>query len=158
MTKWLSFLLLIPPVAVFSQGADVRGVVADSLTGERIPYATVSVRGAGRGASTNASGFYLIPNVTRGKQEIVARVVGYVPENREVLVGGEFVALNFTLKPRPVESSEVAVEGRRAAGAAELGTSVDVLDRKEILQVPAAAAPDLFRTLQLLPGSPQHRM
>jgi hypothetical protein len=151
MTKGLSILLVISPVIAFTQGSDIRGVVADAATGERIPAASVLVREVGRGASTNESGFYLIPNVPGGTREIIASAVGYEPGSRRVLVAGGFVTVNFALKQKPVESPEVVIEGTRDA-ATETGTSVRVLDRREILRVPAAAAPDLFRTLQLLPG------
>jgi hypothetical protein len=39
MTKGLSILLAFSPVIAFTQGSDIRGVVADAATGERIPAA-----------------------------------------------------------------------------------------------------------------------
>ena len=61
----------------YAQGLDLRGVVIDSTTGERIPLVTVTITGTRKGGFTNAQGFYLIPNVPYGRLEVVASAIGY---------------------------------------------------------------------------------
>ena len=63
--------------ASLAQGVDVRGIVSDSLTAQRIPFANVMLLNTSRGAATNNSGFYLIPRVPPGEYEVAASVIGY---------------------------------------------------------------------------------
>jgi hypothetical protein len=64
--------LSVSAVLSLAQGVDVRGIVSDSLTAQRIPFANVMLLNTSRGAATNNSGFYLIPRVPPGEYEIVA--------------------------------------------------------------------------------------
>ena len=63
---------MLVPLLLFSQKIDIRGIVTDSTTGERIPFANVILPGMSRGAGTNIQGFYLIANAPAGKYQITA--------------------------------------------------------------------------------------
>lgn len=146
-------VLLLAVLPVFAQKADVRGVVTDSLTGEKIPYANIAVIGTVRGAVTNNNGFYLLANLPHGTYDVVATSLGYEPRKRSVTVKGkEPITLNFALGSKPVEVNEVLVTGGRKKELEEINTSVHVLDTKELQKVPVAAQGDLFRSIQIIPG------
>lgn len=145
-------LLLLHAMGSWAQGLDIRGVVADSATGERIPHANITVRGTTRGASTNLSGFYLITNLPFGTYELVASAVGYRTEVRKIVVRGrEPVVVNFKMSQRTVEFSEIIVESERVVEKLD-AASIHVLGEQEILDVPSAGPQDVFRSLTLLPG------
>ncbi len=146
-------ILLLTVQLMFGQKIDVRGVVADSSTGEKIPYATITVIGTTRGAVTNNNGFYLIANLPYGTYQIIATTLGYEASARMINVRGkEPMTLNFNLISRPVEVNEVVVTGGRKKELEEISTSVHVLDQRELQKVPVAAQGDLFRSIQIIPG------
>ncbi len=152
MRTSILFTLVLSGTLSSAQTLDVRGVVTDSATGERIPYANITVRGTTRGASTNLSGFYLITALPVGNYELAASAVGYRTEVRKVVVRGrEPVVANFRLSQRTVEFSEIIVESERMVEKLD-AASIHVLGEQQILDVPSAGVQDVFRSLTLLPG------
>lgn len=140
------------PAGLLGQTVDVRGVVVDSATGERIPYATVVVKPINRGAATNLSGFYIIPGVPFGTYVIVASAVGYSTVLKTVRVrGAEPVTLGFSLPQSPVELSEVVVQGERSLEKLD-AASLHVLGQDDVQKVPGVGQEDLLRAMQVLPG------
>lgn len=134
-------------------GIDIRGIVSDSSTGERIVGVNVAVQGTQRGATTNAHGFYLIPSVAGGQQEIIFSAVGYERRSVRINVGGtEPISLNVKLLPRVIESTEVLVESQRIASLEARSASLHILTPKLMQQLPSVAQQDLLRSLQMLPG------
>src|SRR5207247_9615961 len=57
----------------------VAGRVVDKRTGHAIPFATVTVIGAQRGALTNSEGDFLIAGVPAGTWEVKVQFLGYQP-------------------------------------------------------------------------------
>jgi hypothetical protein len=148
----LGFFLLFVP-SIHAQGTDLRGIVSDSTTGERIPYANVFIKSLNIGNATNMNGFYLIPNIPAGSCEIAVSALGYTTKRRTVIVRrGEPITVNFQLRLQPIEMSEVVVEGRAKRELAEINTSVHILDPQEIQRIPVPVQNDLLRAIQILPG------
>jgi outer membrane cobalamin receptor len=146
------FLLVIPAAAVAQKG-DVRGVVTDSLTGQRLPFANVSVVGTARGAIANGSGFYLIPSLPAGEYDIAATVVGYRRQMVHVsVIAGKPVEQNFCLALEPIEGQEVLITASRKRELSEINTSVHVMERKELKMAPVLTQEDVFQSLKILPG------
>ena len=138
---------------VSAQGVDIRGTVTDSSDGERIAYATVLLEGTGKGAATNTSGFYLIPNVGPGTYTLSVSCVGYLKHSEHVSVGfGEPLLLNLRLSPEPVKVSETVVTGKVTRDISDVQTSVHTLEPSDIRAVPVSAMPDIFHAIQILPG------
>jgi len=151
VSAFLGLLLLI--CTAHGQALDIRGVVSDSATGERIPYANVAIVNTNKGAATNASGFYLIPNVSAGTYEIAASAVGYVRQVKHVIVEGtKPIVVNFRLALEPVRLEEVVISAPAKRELKEIYTSVQVLDKKELQMVPVPVQGDILRSILLLPG------
>jgi hypothetical protein len=145
--------LLFLPIVAFAQGVDVRGVVSDSATGERIPFANIVLPGMSRGASSNLQGFYLIANAPQGHYQIKASSIGYQTQTKTIDVfGTQPVMVNFQLPSKPVEFSEVMVTDVAKRELTEIHTSVHVLEQRDIRAVPVAAMEDIFRSIRILPG------
>ncbi len=146
-------LVLLFPLLLFSQAVDIRGVVADSVTGEKLPFANVVMLKTNKGAASNINGFYLIPSVSPGTYQLSASSIGYEREIRTVTVfPGDPITVNFRLKPKPVEFSEVVVTDRAKRELTEINTSVHVMEQRDIRAVPVAVQEDIFRAIQILPG------
>ena len=148
-----SLALCILPLIALAQGVDVRGIVSDSTTGERIPFAGVTIQGLSRGASSNLQGFFLIANVYPGRYQIQASSIGYETRTISVEVrGNQPVILNFQLPSKPVEFSEVMVTDVAKRELTEIHTSIHVMDQRDIKAVPATVQEDIFRSIRILPG------
>jgi hypothetical protein len=139
--------------SLVAQGVDVRGTIADSVTGEKLPFANVVLIATSRGSASNLQGFYLISNVPPGSYQISVSSVGYRSQQKTVVVSiGQPITLNFELAPKAVQMSEVVVTESPRRRLAEVNASVQVMDRQDIHSVPVAAQPDVFRSIEILPG------
>jgi len=146
-------IVALMPVLAAAQGVDIRGVVSDSTTGERIPFASVTIQGINRGASSNLQGFYLIANVYPGRYEIRASSIGYETRTTTIEVrGNQPIVVYFQLPSKPVEFSEVMVTDVAKRALTEIHTSIHVLDQRDIRSVPATVQEDVFRSIRILPG------
>lgn len=140
-------------VPTSAQNADIRGVVTDSLTGEKIPYASIVVVNTPRGASSNLAGFFLIGGLPPGAYDIAASSVGFVRQVRRIVIRpGEVHNLNFQLLSEAVEVGEVVVTERTKRELKEIQTSVQVMDQRELKMVPVTVQDDVFRSIAVLPG------
>ena len=149
----LYLFFLVVPSLLAAQGIDIRGVVADSTTGERIPFANIVLAGTTRGVASNLQGFYLIPNVPPGRYQITASSIGYEMRTKTAsLQMGQPLVVNFQLPSKPVEFSEVIVTDKVKRELTEIQTSVHVLEQRDIRAVPMAGQEDIFRSIRILPG------
>ena len=147
------FIVFLIPLSAFSQRVDIRGVVSDSATGERIPYANVLIPSLSKGAAANLSGFYLIPSLPEGTYEIVASAVGYERQAKTVTLRGTApITVNFRLPSKAVELGEVVVSERAKPAMLEIQTSVHIVDKADIKMVPVSTQGDVLRSIQILPG------
>lgn len=150
---FLMCLVITCTMPLFSQAVDIRGVVADSTTGEKLPFANVVLMRMNKGAASNINGFYLIPNVSPGTYQIAASSIGYEREIKTItLFPGDPVTVNFKLKQKPIEFSEVVVTDRAKRELTEINTSIHVMEQRDIRAVPVAVQEDIFRAIQILPG------
>lgn len=137
-----------------AQTSDVYGIVTDSLTRQRIPFANISVVGTTWGAAANNLGFYFVSKLPPGTYEIAASSIGYVRVAKTVVVrDGQSVELNFALAAVPVQADEVLVTApRKQLDIETKTTSVHVLERQDLRLVPVAGQQDLLQSLKILPG------
>lgn len=130
----------------------VNGYVTDNRSGETLLSANVALAEVNRGTSTNTSGYYSITNIEPGTYTLVATYIGYQRFAQTITVrSGQNLRLDIELSPRGVRLEEVVVtsqtelEEQGNIGRAEISTQL-------IKEVPAVIEPDLFRSVQLLPG------
>ena len=137
----------------FAQKSSVRGVVTDSTTGVRLPFANITVGGTEFGAAANELGFYMIPNLPPGEYRISVSVVGYTKVTTTVtLREGEIRQLNFQLPEATIEAAEVLITGKAQLELLETSTSVHILTPKELKVAPVIAQADVLQSLRVLPG------
>ena len=146
-------LALMALSASMAQRASIRGVVTDSTTGIRLPFANVTVVGTDFGAAANELGFYMIPNLQPGEYRISVSVVGYTKITTAVtLREGETRQLDFRLPEATIEAQEVVITGRANLELLETNTSVHILTPKELKVAPVTAQADVLQSLRVLPG------
>jgi hypothetical protein len=149
----LGLILQTAVSTAIAQGTDIRGIVADSVTAQRIPFANVVILGTTKGAATNNSGFYLIPSVPPGKYEIAVSIIGYRRKVQRITVRpGNPIELNFRLSPTPVEGEEVLVTAPKRQELSEITPSMHLLEQKDLKMAPSLVQEDVLKSLEVLPG------
>ena len=129
MTKFLALLLflcgtIVSPTAsattpVIPQprptDAHIFGHVVDKATGEPLPYVSVVIEGTTIGVTTDATGHYLIKNMTPGTYTIEVSAVGYVPVTKSVkVVAGQTIEIKFELTEDTVTLDQIVVSSNRS--------------------------------------------
>lgn len=130
----------------------LNGYVRDSLTGETILGATISINGASKGVASNQYGFYSI-TLEKGQYTISISHVSYLPKSFIVSLDSNIV-YNIDLISKATAISEVVVYSRRRDANvknAQMG-KVD-LSITQIKNIPAFMGEvDILKAIQLLPG------
>ena len=139
---------------LLSQGlSSISGFVRDDTSGEPISYANVFLSNSTLGAATNQDGYFVISNIPVGKYEVNATMIGYgiFKQNIE-LSEGQPIRLDIRLNEEIIQTTEVLVTAERQKFERSMESSQISLDIREINSAPAFIEPDVFRTLQMLPG------
>lgn len=146
---WMGSIGAASPVQA-QDTAVLQGTVRDAVTDDPLPLANVVLEGTERGVSADSLGRYRIGSIAPGRYTVVTSYVGYQPYRQDVVLdAGATQTLDIRLMPEGLEIGEVTVTGRREQ-AEELGAAT--LTPEAIKDLPAVLEPDVFRSLQLLPG------
>ncbi len=154
----LLFLSLITTLlnAQTNPTSSISGFVFDQSNGESLIGANVFLTPGYRGATSNLSGYYVIPDVASGSYVLHAQYIGYKLFAQEVTIhGGETVKINITLQTEALQTEEIVVLGDSMPRIEELyrrPISKLELTGLEIAKIPQVAEADLLRSLQTLPG------
>ena len=152
LTFLLSFVLLATPVQA-QETASVSGFVRDATSGETLLLANVVLAGTSVGAATNNAGYYTLTGLEPGTYTVVATYIGYQRFREEVtLEPGQALRLDIELAPDGVALDEVVVSAEEAEEEASKNIGVARVKTDLIKRLPTVLEPDLFRSLQLLPG------
>ncbi|MFT4760181.1 MAG: outer membrane receptor for ferrienterochelin and colicins [Paraglaciecola sp.] len=117
MNNFTRFKLLLLTIAIAlsstakSQNASLSGQI-NSLSGDTLSFATITLEGTTSGVSANASGRYSIDNVPSGNYKVIASFLGYETTQRRIeLKAGESATLNFTMDETASTMNEIVVTG-----------------------------------------------
>lgn len=138
----------------FSQStSSISGFVREEATGEPISYANVFISNTEHGAATNQDGYFVIPKIPFGEIELNVSMIGY-GVYREIITLEEnsSIRLNIRLKEEAIQSEEIFVTAERQKFEQSMESSQISLNLREINSAPAFVEPDVFRTIQMLPG------
>ncbi len=137
-----TLLLLLTLVASLSarqaqaqERGTISGRVTDRRTGHAIPFATVSLPAAKRGALTNSEGEFLIGAVPVGTWEVQVQFLGYRPTSKPgvVVAPGRQTVVDFQLEEVVVrELKTVEVTGERRLVEVKQGATVRSVDARTI--------------------------
>lgn len=147
------FFLLIIQIFTLAMSESISGFVREKSTGEPISYANVFLNNKYLGSTTNRDGYFVIPNVPIGVYEINASMIGYSMYQKKITIeSNKSLRLEIFLKEEVIQTSEVVVTAERQKFKRAIESSQISLDLREINAAPAFIEPDVFRTLQMLPG------
>jgi hypothetical protein len=91
-----------------SFAATITGTITDDK-GAPLPFASVSVKGTGKGAISNSQGKYTI-NIAAGNYVLVCQHVGYKTEQQPVALNEETKVVNFSLSEQDLKMEEVVIK------------------------------------------------
>jgi hypothetical protein len=153
------FILAALPFIVSSttsyaqEKASINGYVRDAKNGETLLLVNVILDGTNKGVATNTAGYYSLTNIEPGTWTIRVTYLGFRTFRREVtLAPGQNLRLDINLEPDALLLGEVVVEDEvykeesRNVGVTQIQVNL-------IKELPAVLEADVFRSIQLMPGS-----
>ena len=133
--------------------SSINGFVRNNSDGEPISYANVFISNTSIGTTTNRDGYFVISNLPLGEYELNVSMIGYGSYKSIVnLIENTPARLDISMAEQVIESTEVLVTAERQKFERSIESSQISLDIREINSAPAFIEPDVFRTLQMLPG------
>lgn len=144
---------LVPATTAARQPATLSGFVRDSASGETLILANVVIEDTRMGAASNTSGWYSIGGIPPGSYRVLASYLGYGTASYDVSLGpDEHLRLDIDLVRSGITVDEVVIEARRESAEESRQLGVARLSTATIRTLPTVLEPDVFRSLQLLPG------
>ena len=154
LKQWMisfGLVIIISNSLLFSQS--VNGFVREASSGEPISYANVFLSNTVLGAATSRDGYFVISDIPSGEYIINVTMIGYSVFKKDIVVNDSTsIRLDIKLKEEIIETSEIIVTAERQKFERAIESSQISLDLREINSAPAFIEPDVFRTLQMLPG------
>ena len=132
----------------------VAGQVRDALTGESLPFSTVSVSGTTNATTTNVDGWFTLFDVPSDTTVLEVSYIGYQTTTFRLLPDMSFDQLVIKMQTGSQVLEEVTVLANRKEQMiqASAGISQVAINPAQIKAVPSLGEKDIFRSLQLLPG------
>ena len=147
----LIFLFLITQSV--AQSTMISGFISDSSSGEALIGANVILQETGQGMATDINGYYIIQDIVPGNYVLMVSYVGFSLRKEKLSISdSQSIKLNIALSEEVVELSQVEVTAEQIQRKANIQPSKINLSPRMMKAAPALAEPDLFRTIQALPG------
>jgi hypothetical protein len=131
----------------------LSGLVVDAISGEPLPFASISIPSNSKGVSTNVDGQFSLPNVPSDTTALLVRYLGY--KSRKIFLNPDILTKNFIVELESDEEqlSEVTVVGEKTeVMKANEEVGMYKITPKNIAKLPNIGEKDIFRAFQLLPG------
>ncbi len=130
------------------------GDVKSATTQEHIPYVRIAVKGTNMGTVADGTGHFKLAHLPVGKCVIVAQVIGYKTQEKEVVMEkGKAVQLFFELEEDPLHLEQVVVTATRTEHHLK-----DVPIRTEIISSEAIENKNASNIYEALEGTPGIRV
>ena len=147
----IALLVLVLVSSLFSQV--INGFVRDDATGEPLSYANVFIKDSNLGVASGVDGYYALTNIPAGEYAVIASIIGYAMITKDFTIKeDENLRIDFRMISEAIEGERVDVFGEAQKMRQLVEPSRISLDLRTIETAPAFIEPDLFRTIQMLPG------
>src|SRR5699024_5410519 len=130
----------------------VSGYIVDAKSGETLISANIAIKDSKKGSSTNAAGYFSLPDLEPGSHTLIVSYIGYQRFEKQITLDPdesrridiELIPEDYRLDELVVES-EVAETEQHDIGKAELETDF-------INKVTSVFQADVFCSLHMLSG------
>jgi outer membrane receptor for ferrienterochelin and colicins len=128
---------------------DLKGQVTNKTNGEKLPFATVKIKGTTLGTTTNEDGEFTIKNLQKGKLTLLTSYIGMLEKQTEVILDkNTFVKIE--LNDDPSQLQEVVVTGNlKEMSKSESAIPIDIITPAFFAKNPT---PNIFEALQSVNG------
>ena len=144
-------ILSFPIFLIAQNGKDavITGHVVSK--GEHLPFVNIFLENTTIGTTTDVTGHYLIVDLPVGKYNLVAKMVGYKTQKKEVdIQSNQTLEIKFDLEEDVIRVDEVVVTGTKTfKRQTESAVIVGVMDSKSIENI---AAQTVSESLNFQPG------
>ncbi|MBI5731726.1 MAG: carboxypeptidase-like regulatory domain-containing protein [Ignavibacteriales bacterium] len=148
----ISFLILFSNLTAQDNGT-LRGFVADSLSGEALPYANVYIKELNRGANTDFRGYFIIASLPSSKLTVIISYVGYKSQQIIVKIEPDKVYdVKIRLASTNIQLRTIEAIGERVAKENDTDLSLQRITIRDLENLPKGVELDIFRALQTMPG------
>ena len=131
----------------------LRGFVADSLSGEQLPYANVFIKELNRGAITDFRGYFIIASTTPSKLTVEISYVGYKSQQLTVRIEPDKVCdIKVLLVSTNIQMRTIETFGERVAKENATDLSLQRIAIRDLENLPKGVELDIFRAIQSLSG------
>ena len=146
-------VLLFTFIQLNAQSAIISGFISDSSSAEALIGANVILQETGQGMATDINGYYIIQDITPGDYVLMVSYVGFKLKKEKLKISdGQSIKLDISLSEDVVELTEIEVTAEQIQRKSNIQPSKINLSPRMMKAAPALAEPDLFRTIQALPG------
>ena len=145
------FLNLIIPQNQ-NQNIDISGFVMDKNSGEVLIGANIFVQDSNIGTSTDINGYYALLDIPRNENSfLIVSYIGYKSYqiNLTKLLSNK---LDIELSPSQILYDDIEVSAEQIKKSKRIDYSKIKLNATQFRKQPGVAEPDIFRTIQALPG------
>lgn len=108
---WVIFFFVVSIGVTFSQSTPIKGVVTDSVTGEKLAYVSILVEGTTTGTTTTDDGTFVL-NVPSQKNVLLISYLGYA-EKRINIIPGKTNNLKIKLAPSAINLHEIVIKPKK---------------------------------------------
>ena len=145
--------LLFTFIQLNAQSGIISGFISDSSSAEALIGANVILQETGQGMATDINGYYIIQDITPGDYVLMVSYVGFKLKKEKLkILDGQSIKLDISLSEDVVELTEIEVTAEQIQRKSNIQPSKINLSPRMMKAAPALAEPDLFRTIQALPG------
>jgi ferric enterobactin receptor len=132
----------------------LSGIIKDKNTGERLPYATISLKNKNSVHTlSNVDGYFTLPNIPSDTITLLVSYVGYT--NTSILLKPDIDIKNFLIEletdAQNLNEVQVTAEKTEVVKANEIVGMIKMTPRN-IAKLPNIGERDPFRAFQLMPG------
>ena len=145
--------LLSTFIQLNAQSGIISGFISDSSSAEALIGANVILQETGQGMATDINGYYIIQDITPGNYVLMVSYVGFKLKKEKLKISdGQSIKLDISLSEDVVELTQIEVTAEQIQRKSNIQPSKINLSPRMMKAAPALAEPDLFRTIQALPG------
>jgi outer membrane receptor for ferrienterochelin and colicins len=150
MQKYILSLLILFTFTHISWGQfELRGQVFSKSKSEKLPFATVKIKGTSVGVTTNEEGVFLIKNMQKGKVTLITSFVGMLEKHSEIILDRDIV-VKIELNDDPSQLQEIVVTGNlKEMSKTESAIPIDIITPTFFAKNPT---PNIFEALQSVNG------
>ncbi len=136
-----------------AQTANIYGFITDEESGEALIGANVFILETGNGMSTDRNGYYVLQDIAPDTYTIVVSYIGYATKREEITINaGALIKKDIALVIKLLKLGGVDVTAEKLQRQNNIQPSRINLSPRVVKAAPALAEPDIFRTIQALPG------